>query len=72
MEPFGERGQKGGLSTFFSDATVQNYLLWVEQNSLCADANEVDWREVRLKNFTELYGELLHLNLELQPSLQVE
>jgi hypothetical protein len=57
--------------TYFSDGG-EKYLLWVEQNSLCADANKAGWRQARLENFTELYGALLGVNLELQPSLPVE
>jgi hypothetical protein len=52
--------RNGDLSDSFSDEKLEKYLLWVEQNSVCADANERDWQEARLKNFTLLYEELLN------------
>jgi len=51
--------RNGELSGCFSDEKLERYLLWVEQNSVCADANERDWLEARLMNFTLLYEELL-------------
>jgi len=52
--------RNGELSGCFSDEKLEKYLLWVEQNSVCADANERDWLQGRLKNFTLLYEELLN------------
>jgi hypothetical protein len=52
--------RNGELSGCFSDEKLEKYLLWVEHNSVCADANERDWLEARLKNFTLLYQELLN------------
>jgi capsular polysaccharide biosynthesis protein len=51
--------RNGELRGCFSDEKLEKYLLWVEQNSVCADENERDWLEARLKNFTALFDELL-------------
>jgi len=51
--------QNRDLSAEFSDEALQRYLLWVERNSVAADMDETDLSEGRLKNFAELYKELL-------------
>jgi len=57
--------QDSSLSNHFTDEALNNYLSWVQNNSICADPNEADWGEVRLKNFTEIYKQVFCGNLEL-------
>jgi len=49
----------------FTDEALVEYLSWIERNSFCADSNERDWLEARLKNFGEIYRKILHGELEL-------
>ena len=51
--------ERDDLGAQFSEAALVKYLLWVENNSIVADMQEGDMTEARLKNFTELYRELL-------------
>jgi hypothetical protein len=51
--------QRGDLDAEFNQAALEKYLLWVENNSIVADENENDLTAGRLKNFTQLYRELL-------------
>lgn len=54
------RIQDTDLDNEFTDEALNRYLLWVERNSIVADPHEQDWLDARLKNFAELYRELLH------------
>ena len=57
--------QEGELRDHFSDDAIRRYLAWIEHNSLCADPEETNWLEARLKNFTEIYRRLLRGELVL-------
>jgi Capsule polysaccharide biosynthesis protein len=57
--------QREDLGGRFSDAALIDYLSWVERHSFCADPNEPDWLEARLKNFSEIYRQLFSGRLEL-------
>lgn len=53
------------LASRFSDAALIEYLSWIERNSFCADPNETDWLEARLKNFSEIFRQLFNGRLVL-------
>lgn len=58
--------QEDNISDHFTDDAIKNYLLWVEQNSISADPEETDRLEARLKNFAEVYRQVLYGELKLQ------
>jgi hypothetical protein len=58
--------QAGELTRHFTDAALEEYLAWIEQNSICADPREPDWLEARLKNFSAIYQQILAGKIEIQ------
>ena len=58
--------QNDNFCRHFTDDAIRDYVMWIEQNSVSADPEETDWIEARLKNFTEIYRQILCGAVKLQ------
>ncbi len=63
--------ESGDCAANFTDDALNAYLAWVERNSFCADPAESNWIEARLKNFAEIYRQLLQGKLRLDQQARV-
>jgi hypothetical protein len=57
--------KSGECAASFTEDALQTYLGWVERNSVCVDPDEPNWIQARLKNFAEIYRQLMQRELKL-------
>lgn len=60
----------GNCDAKLTEEASNGYLSWVERHSICADSTEPNWIEARLKNFAEIYRQLLLGELRLEHGRQ--
>ena len=58
--------QEPDFSGRIGDRAIEDYLQWVEKNSVSADPDEPDRLEARLKNFAEIYRQILSGEIDLK------
>jgi hypothetical protein len=57
--------KSGDCAASLTEDALQSYLEWVERNSICVDPWESNWIQARLKNFAEIYRQLMQRELKL-------